>query len=266
MSHLVLWLHCTAEGKWICWHFAKEHLLFFFFFTTCTGSGLKSFFCSRNDSLLVLSAPEIFQSFVSGGTGYAFEVDWWSLGVTAFEVLRGWVRHDGNFMLLGCKTELPSIHLSSFPHFVILFSCQRPYEIHASNSVESLIQLFSTVSVQYSPAWPKDLVSLLRKVSWTQWDIIYFQLSWILKPGNLFPLRDKTIMGQWKRSVIMMLFDIANTYDRCLLDYGEMLRWSPWTVNSAILCFLTHDNRVLGIFYNVADALTSFELLWWYAR
>uniref|UniRef100_A0A3Q3ABZ8 Serine/threonine kinase 32C n=1 Tax=Kryptolebias marmoratus TaxID=37003 RepID=A0A3Q3ABZ8_KRYMA len=81
--------------------------------------------------LLDEQAPEIFQSFVSGGTGYAFEVDWWSLGVTAFEVLRGW----------------------------------RPYDIHASNSVESLIQLFSTVSVQYSPAWPKDLVSLFRKVT-----------------------------------------------------------------------------------------------------
>ncbi|XP_041921991.1 serine/threonine-protein kinase 32C-like isoform X4 [Alosa sapidissima] len=75
-------------------------------------------------------APEIFRSFVSGGTGYAFEVDWWSLGVTAFEVLRGW----------------------------------RPYEIHASDSVESLMQLFSTVSVQYCPTWPKDLVSLLRKL------------------------------------------------------------------------------------------------------
>ncbi|XP_048059998.1 serine/threonine-protein kinase 32C-like isoform X2 [Megalobrama amblycephala] len=36
-------------------------------------------------------APEIFQSFVSGGTGYALEVDWWSLGVTIFEVLRGWL-------------------------------------------------------------------------------------------------------------------------------------------------------------------------------
>ncbi|XP_061692512.1 serine/threonine-protein kinase 32C-like isoform X2 [Syngnathoides biaculeatus] len=75
-------------------------------------------------------APEIFQSFMNGGMGYAFEVDWWSLGVTVFEVLRGW----------------------------------RPYDIHASNSLESLLQLFSTVSVHYSPAWPKDLVSLMRKL------------------------------------------------------------------------------------------------------
>uniref|UniRef100_A0A672M0U9 Protein kinase domain-containing protein n=1 Tax=Sinocyclocheilus grahami TaxID=75366 RepID=A0A672M0U9_SINGR len=75
-------------------------------------------------------APEIFQSFMSGGSGYAFEVDWWSLGVTVFEVLRSW----------------------------------RPYDIHASNSVESLLQLFSTVSVQYSSSWHKDLVSLLRKL------------------------------------------------------------------------------------------------------
>lgn len=46
---------------------------------------------------MILSAPEIFQSFVSGGTGYAFEVDWWSLGVTVFEVLRGWVSRKGSF-------------------------------------------------------------------------------------------------------------------------------------------------------------------------
>uniref|UniRef100_W5MKZ1 Serine/threonine-protein kinase 32C n=1 Tax=Lepisosteus oculatus TaxID=7918 RepID=W5MKZ1_LEPOC len=76
------------------------------------------------------TAPEIFHSFVNGGTGYAFEVDWWSLGVTTYEVLRGW----------------------------------RPYDIHSSNTVESLLQLFSTVSVQYSSAWSKDLVSLLRKL------------------------------------------------------------------------------------------------------
>ncbi|XP_033885984.1 serine/threonine-protein kinase 32C-like [Acipenser ruthenus] len=75
-------------------------------------------------------APEIFHSFVNGGTGYAFQVDWWSLGVTAYEVLRGW----------------------------------RPYDIHSNSTVESLMQLFSTVSVQYASVWSKDMVALLRKL------------------------------------------------------------------------------------------------------
>ncbi|CAO2583722.1 Serine/threonine-protein kinase 32C [Lemmus lemmus] len=76
-------------------------------------------------------APEIFHSFVNGGTGYSFEVDWWSVGVMAYELLRGW----------------------------------RPYDIHSNNAVESLVQLFSTVSVQYVPTWSKEMVALLRKVS-----------------------------------------------------------------------------------------------------
>ncbi|XP_072828244.1 serine/threonine-protein kinase 32C isoform X4 [Vicugna pacos] len=75
-------------------------------------------------------APEIFQSFVNGGTGYSFEVDWWSVGVMAYELLRGW----------------------------------RPYDIHSSNAVDSLVQLFSTVSVQYVPTWSKEMVALLRKL------------------------------------------------------------------------------------------------------
>ncbi|XP_046928717.1 serine/threonine-protein kinase 32C isoform X1 [Lynx rufus] len=75
-------------------------------------------------------APEIFQSFVSGGSGYSFEVDWWSVGVLAYELLRGW----------------------------------RPYDVHSSNAVESLVQLFSTVSVQYVPTWSKEMVALLRKL------------------------------------------------------------------------------------------------------
>ncbi|XP_038599972.1 serine/threonine-protein kinase 32C isoform X2 [Tachyglossus aculeatus] len=75
-------------------------------------------------------APEIFHSFVNGGTGYSFEVDWWSLGVMAYELLRGW----------------------------------RPYDIHSSNPVESLVQLFSTMSVQYVTTWSKEMVALLRKL------------------------------------------------------------------------------------------------------
>lgn len=45
-----------------------------------------------SSSLHFWKAPEIFQSFVNGGTGYSFEVDWWSVGVMAYELLRGWVR------------------------------------------------------------------------------------------------------------------------------------------------------------------------------
>lgn len=42
---------------------------------------------------------------------------------------------------------------------------QRPYDIHSSNAVETLVQLFSTMSVQYVPSWSKEMVALLRKVS-----------------------------------------------------------------------------------------------------
>lgn len=49
------------------------------------------------------------------------------------------------------------------------FSPQRPYEIHSNNPVESLVQLFSTVSVQYSSAWSKEMVALLRKVKQPRW-------------------------------------------------------------------------------------------------
>lgn len=44
-------------------------------------------------------------------------------------------------------------------------SAQRPYDIHSSDAMESLVQLFGTVSVQYVPSWSKEMVALLRKVS-----------------------------------------------------------------------------------------------------
>lgn len=75
-------------------------------------------------------APEIFQSFVNGGTGYSFEVDWWSVGVMAYELLRGW----------------------------------RPYDVHSGSAVDTLVQLFGTASVQYAPGWSRGTVALLRKL------------------------------------------------------------------------------------------------------
>lgn len=47
-----------------------------------------------------LSAPELFQSFEGSHPGYSFAVDWWSLGITAYELLRGQViRFSVNFSL-----------------------------------------------------------------------------------------------------------------------------------------------------------------------
>ncbi|KAF4104548.1 hypothetical protein G5714_013879 [Onychostoma macrolepis] len=34
-------------------------------------------------------APEVFVSFVDSGVGYSFAVDWWALGITAYELLHG---------------------------------------------------------------------------------------------------------------------------------------------------------------------------------
>ena len=43
-----------------------------------------------NLTLLCFSAPEMFNS--RREAGYSFAVDWWSLGVTAYELLRGRVQ------------------------------------------------------------------------------------------------------------------------------------------------------------------------------
>ncbi|MBN3301967.1 ST32B kinase, partial [Amia calva] len=57
-------------------------------------------------------------------------VDWWSLGITAYELLRGW----------------------------------RPYEIHSSTAVEDIINMFRAERVHFSSTWSKGMVSLLRKL------------------------------------------------------------------------------------------------------
>jgi len=82
------------------------------------------FLCSRRECLsAVLSAPEIFQSFVSGGTGYAFEVDWWSLGVTAFEVLRGWVKHRCHLSFMFLKANMNVLLFTHTSHISFSTSC-----------------------------------------------------------------------------------------------------------------------------------------------
>lgn len=73
-------------------------------------------------------APEMFTSRKE--TGYSFAVDWWSLGVTAYELLRG----------------------------------RRPYHIRSSTSSKEIVNMFETAIVTYPSAWSQEMVSLLKKL------------------------------------------------------------------------------------------------------
>ncbi|KFP71333.1 Serine/threonine-protein kinase 32A, partial [Acanthisitta chloris] len=73
-------------------------------------------------------APEMFNS--TKPTGYSFAVDWWSLGVTAYELLR----------------------------------TRRPYRIRSHSSTKDVAQVFRTARVMYPAVWSPGMVSLIQKV------------------------------------------------------------------------------------------------------
>ncbi|XP_028614080.1 serine/threonine-protein kinase 32B isoform X2 [Grammomys surdaster] len=80
--------------------------------------------------LLDEHAPEVFQVYVDGGPGYSYPVDWWSLGVTAYELLRGW----------------------------------RPYEIHSATPIDEILSMFKVERIHYSSTWCEGMVTLLKKL------------------------------------------------------------------------------------------------------
>ncbi|KAK4818110.1 hypothetical protein QYF61_006197 [Mycteria americana] len=79
---------------------------------------------------ILSGAPEVFQAFMDGGPGYSYPVDWWSLGITAYELLRGW----------------------------------RPYEIHSATPIDEILNMFKIERVHYSSAWCKGMIALLKKL------------------------------------------------------------------------------------------------------
>ncbi|XP_035287727.1 serine/threonine-protein kinase 32A [Anguilla anguilla] len=75
-------------------------------------------------------APELFQPFEGTHPGYSFSVDWWSLGITAYELLRG----------------------------------QRPYVMRSSTPANEILQTFHNVHVSYPAAWSTEIKFLLGKL------------------------------------------------------------------------------------------------------
>ncbi|NWT62776.1 ST32A kinase, partial [Erythrocercus mccallii] len=73
-------------------------------------------------------APEMFSSTTP--TSYSFAVDWWSLGVTAYELLR----------------------------------TRRPYHIRSNTSTDEIARMLRTAMVMYPAAWSPDMVALIRKL------------------------------------------------------------------------------------------------------
>lgn len=67
----------------------------------------------------MILAPEVFQAFMDGGPGYSYPVDWWSLGITAYELLRGWVRL--SCYLMHCLKEVQMFAVSLNVPLVITF-------------------------------------------------------------------------------------------------------------------------------------------------
>ncbi|ROL53575.1 Serine/threonine-protein kinase 32B [Anabarilius grahami] len=75
-------------------------------------------------------APEVFESQADSGPGYSYGVDWWSLGITVYELLQG----------------------------------SRPYEIRSSTTAAEAINTIHGQHVSFSSAWSDGIVALIRRL------------------------------------------------------------------------------------------------------
>ncbi|XP_028391082.1 serine/threonine-protein kinase 32A-like [Dendronephthya gigantea] len=75
-------------------------------------------------------APEIFKTSLGKQRGYSYEVDWWSLGISIFEILRG----------------------------------KRPYHINSNTNLSDVIQMFESSCLMCPSSWTKNFKNLIQKL------------------------------------------------------------------------------------------------------
>ncbi|KAK3589712.1 hypothetical protein CHS0354_021033 [Potamilus streckersoni] len=75
-------------------------------------------------------APEMFACYLDDCPGYSFPVDWWSLGICTYEMLKGW----------------------------------RPFEIHSNTTPDEVKLLLTNTRVHFSSSWNEDLRDLLKQL------------------------------------------------------------------------------------------------------
>uniref|UniRef100_T1IQJ3 Protein kinase domain-containing protein n=1 Tax=Strigamia maritima TaxID=126957 RepID=T1IQJ3_STRMM len=75
-------------------------------------------------------APEVFDCAVDECPGYSYAVDWWSLGICAYEMLR----------------------------------CKRPFDIHSGTSIMEVRQMFALYNVHFSASLSSGMKDLLKKL------------------------------------------------------------------------------------------------------
>lgn len=75
-------------------------------------------------------APEVFKTTFGKVRGYSYGVDWWSLGICIFEIMRG----------------------------------KRPYHIHSNISLSDIIQMFESTCLIFPSSWSKDFKNLVRQL------------------------------------------------------------------------------------------------------
>ncbi|XP_013395055.1 serine/threonine-protein kinase 32B isoform X2 [Lingula anatina] len=75
-------------------------------------------------------APEVFSCSVDECNGYSYPVDWWSLGIMAYEILRG----------------------------------KRPFEIHVNTPVPDVLLMFASQKVHFSSTISDGMKDLLQKL------------------------------------------------------------------------------------------------------